>query len=616
MAANISKRDLLQQLAKHTLTKLASSHELPVRSNASVATLVEAIVAKRGIKLDAILPLLKLSELKASCSLIKQSSKGNKQDLIERLISYTPKAQPRSDVKVSATKKQAAKPIKKKLVYKQDQPLMGEEKLTLSQLEQYLSKAAWILKGPVDASDFKVYIFPLLFFKRISDVYDEEYQTALDESDGDIEYAAMPEMHRFEIPEGCHWKDVRETTTNVGQAIEKALRGIEQANQEYLYGIFGDTQWSNKNKLTDKLLIDLVEHFSRYILGRNNANPDMLGNAYEYLIKHFADLTNKKAGEFYTPRSVVHLLGLLLDPHEGESIYDPACGTGGMLLECVDHLKHNDEDYRTLKLFGQEKNLTSSTIARMNMFLHGIEDFDIQRGDTLRQPAFFEADGLKTFDCVIANPPFSLKDWGAENWANDPFGRNIAGVPPKGNGDMAWVQHMVKSMNSNGRMTVVLPHGALFRKGAEGKIREELLAQDILEAVIGLGPNVFYGTQLAACVLVFKQNKEPKKKGKVLFIDASDQIRVGRAQNHLESKHIQQIYDWFDGYKNVENYVKVASKKELKENDFNLNIPLYVEKIIEDNLPSVKEAMADLKQAWEASLEAEEKFKKVLKGFL
>ncbi|MEZ8123956.1 MULTISPECIES: type I restriction-modification system subunit M [Vibrio] len=490
------------------------------------------------------------------------------------------------------------------------------EKLTLSQLEQYLSKAAWILKGPVDASDFKVYIFPLLFFKRISDVYDEEYRVALEESGGDEEYASMPEMHRFEIPTGCHWRDVRETTTNVGITIEDALRGIEQANQEYLYGIFGDAQWSNKNKLSDELLINLVEHFSQHTLGNQNVTPDMLGNAYEYLIKHFADLTNKKAGEFYTPRSVVHLLGMILDPHEGETIYDPACGTGGMLLECVDHLKDNKEDYRTLKLFGQEKNLTSSSIARMNMFLHGIEDFEILRGDTLRHPAFFEADGLKTFDCVIANPPFSLKEWGAENWANDPYGRNIAGVPPKGNGDMAWVQHMVKSMNSTGRMTVVLPHGALFRKAAEGKIRKQLLEQDMLEAVIGLGPNVFYGTQLAACVMVFKQNKPADKKGKVMFIDASDQIRVGRAQNFLEPNHVQQIYDWYHGYQDVENYVKVASMDELAENDYNLNIPLYVEKIIEDNLPSVEEAMADLKQAWQESLEAEEKFKKVLKGFL
>ncbi|OVE82258.1 DNA methylase [bacterium M21] len=490
------------------------------------------------------------------------------------------------------------------------------DKISVSQLEQYLSKAAWILKGPVDASDFKVYIFPLLFFKRISDVYDEEFRVALEESDGDEEYASLPEFHRFEIPEGCHWTDVRETTTNVGLAIEKALRGIEQANQEFLYGIFGDAQWSNKNKLSDKLLIDLIEHFSQYTLGNENVDPDMLGQAYEYLIKHFADLVNKKAGEFYTPRSVVHLLGLILDPKEGESIYDPACGTGGMLLECVDHLKENKEDYRTLKLYGQEKNLTSSSIARMNMFLHGIEDFEIERGDTLRDPAFFMADGLQTFDCVIANPPFSLKDWGAENWAADPYGRNIAGVPPKGNGDMAWVQHMIKSMNSTGHMTVVLPHGALFRKGAEGKIRKELLKQDLLEAVIGLGPNIFYGTQLAACVMVFKQNKEAHKKGHVLFIDASDQIRTGRAQNFLEPEHVQQIFGWFHDHKDVENYVKVASMDELEENDHNLNIPLYVEKIIEDNLPTVEEAMADLESAWKDSLKAEKKFKSVLKGFI
>jgi type I restriction enzyme M protein len=489
-------------------------------------------------------------------------------------------------------------------------------KITTSQLEQYLSRAAWILKGPVDASDFKVYIFPLLFFKRISDVYDEEFKQALEESEGDVDYASLPEFHRFVIPEGCHWNDVRETTSNIGLGIEQALRGIEQANQEFLYGIFGDAQWSNKNKLSDRLLIDLIEHFSQYNLSNNAVDSDMLGNSYEYLIKHFADLTNKKAGEFYTPRSVVHLLGLILDPHEGESIYDPACGTGGMLLECVNHLKDNQEDYRTLKLYGQERNLTSSSIARMNMFLHGVEDFEICRGDTLREPAFFVADGLKTFDCVIANPPFSLKQWGAENWANDPYGRNIAGVPPNGNGDMAWIQHMIKSMNNTGRMTVVLPHGALFRKNAEGKIRKALLEMDLLEAVIGLGSNIFYGTQLAACVLVFKQNKATQKKKKVLFIDASEEIRTGRAQNFLEPQHVQKIYDWYTSYKDVENYVKVASMEDVIENDYNLNIPLYVEKIIEDNLPSVEEALADLKTAWGESLKAEKKFKNILKTFM
>ena len=490
------------------------------------------------------------------------------------------------------------------------------KRLTLSQLEQYLSKAAWILKGPVDASDFKVYIFPILFFKRLSDVYDEEFIQAFEESGGDEEYAVLPEFHRFEIPEGCHWNDVRKTTADVGQAIERAFRGIEQANQELLYGIFGDAQWSNKNKLSDRLLIDLIEHFSQYTLSNSLVEPDILGQAYEYLIKHFADLTNKKAGEFYTPRSVVHLLGLLLDPRQSESIYDPACGTGGMLLECVSHLRERGEDYRTLALYGQEKNLTSSSIARMNMFLHDVEDFQIARGDTLKNPAFFSADGLKTFDCVIANPPFSLDDWGAENWVNDPYGRNIAGVPPKSNGDMAWVQHMIKSMNSTGRMAVVLPHGALFRKGAEGRIRETLLRQDLLQAVIGLGPNIFYGTQLAACILVFRQQKAADHKGKVLFIDGSAQVRVGRAQNVLEKEHVQQLFQWYAAFADVENFVRVATLEEIAENDYNLNIPLYVEKVIEDNLPSVEEALTDLKKAWEESLQAEERFKVMLQQFI
>lgn len=491
------------------------------------------------------------------------------------------------------------------------------ETLTLSQLEQYLSKAAWILKGPVDASDFKVYIFPLLFFKRISDVYDEEYQLALEESDGDEEYAALPEFHRFIIPDGCHWTDVREQTVNVGQALQQAFRGIEQANQEFLYGIFGDAQWSNKNKLSDALLINLIEHFSQYNLSNSHVEPDMLGRAYEYLIKHFADLTNKKAGEFYTPRSVVNLMGLIIDPREGESIYDPACGTGGMLLECTQHLQEKGQDYRTLKLYGQEKNLTSSAIARMNMFLHGIEDFQIARGDTLRNPAFYTADRLQTFDCVIANPPFSLKAWGADLWAHDPYGRNVVGVPPKGNGDMAWVQHMLASMKvTTGRMVVVLPHGALFRKGAEGRIRKALLEMDLLEAVIGLGPNIFYGTQLAACILIFRHQKAADRKKQVLFIDGAEQIRKGRAQNYLEDIHVDQLFQWYQEFADIENYVKVADMAEIEENDFNLNIPLYVEKIIEDNLPTVEEAMADLKEAWQKSQAAEERFKEILKTFL
>lgn len=358
--------------------------------------------------------------------------------------------------------------------------------LDLSTLESHLWEAANILRGPVDAADFKTYIFPLLFFKRISDVYDEERAQVEAEYGEGMDFA---EFHRFQIPDGCHWRDVRAHTTNVGQALQNALRGIEQANPRTLYGIFGDAQWTNKKRLSDALLCDLIEHFSRLPLTNATAQADILGQAYEYLIKQFADATNKKAGEFYTPRSVLRLMINILDPQPGETIYDPACGTGGMLLESVHHVREADGRVELLwgKLYGQEKNLITSAIARINLFLHGVEDFQIVRGDTLRQPAFFSGDNLATFDCVIANPPFSLEKWGRDIWTDDPYGRNFAGLPPKSSGDYAWVQHMITSMApATGRMAVVLPHGVLFRMGAEGRIRRKILESDRLEAVIGL----------------------------------------------------------------------------------------------------------------------------------
>ena len=475
---------------------------------------------------------------------------------------------------------------------------MSQEKITLSQLEQYLAKAAWILKGPVDAADFKVYIFPLLFFKRISDVYDEEYKQALEESGGDVEYASLPEFHRFVIPEDCHWKDVREVTTNVGQALQYAFREIEKANQKFLYGIFGDAQWTNKEKLSDELLINLIEHFSQYNLSNNFVEPDMLGQAYEYLIKQFADLTNKKAGEFYTPRSVVNLMGRIIDAKPGESIYDPACGTGGMLLECINHLKENKQDYRTLKIFGQEKNLTTSTIARMNMFLHGVEDFQVVRDDTLRNPAFFEGDNLATFDCVIANPPFSLKKWGSKQWENDPYGRNLYGTPPDSNGDFAWVEHMVKSLSyPAGRAAIVLPNGAFLRKGKEKAIRQALVEIDLVEAVISLGPNIFYGAALAACILILRKMKKEPEKGKIRFINAQEQVLIGRAQNYLEPKHVKQIYEWFRSPNNIDGFVRVVDLETIKKNHFNLSVQRYVSSMTSSsNDMAYEEAMAQFEK--------------------
>lgn len=488
--------------------------------------------------------------------------------------------------------------------------------VTLSQLESHLWEAANILRGPVDAADFKTYVFPLLFFKRISDVYDEEYQAALKESDGDEEYALFPQNYRFQIPQACHWNDVRTITSNVGQALQKAMRGIEKANPETLYGIFGDAGWTNKDRLPDSLLRDLIEHFSKINLGNDAAEADILGQSYEYLIKKFADATNKKAGEFYTPRSVVRLMVNILDPKEGESIYDPACGTGGMLLEAIQHVKENHGDDRTLwgKLFAQEKNLTTSAIARMNLFLHGASDFQVVRGDTLRNPAFFSGDNLATFDCVIANPPFSLEKWGDEVWTSDPWGRNFAGMPPGKSGDYAWVQHMIKSMaTKSGRMAVVLPHGALFRMGKEGEIRQKILGMDLLDAVIGLGPNLFYGTGLAACILVFRQRKSKDRKGKVLILDASKEFRLGRAQNELLPDHVKRIYRWYRDYKSVDGIAKVVTLDEIAANDHNLNIPRYVEPTNDQEVVTVEEAMERLRKSAQAAFEAEDKLVAILK---
>ena len=487
---------------------------------------------------------------------------------------------------------------------------MTDRSTTISQLESYLWEAANILRGPVDAADFKTYVFPLLFFKRISDVHDEEYAAALAESEGDEEYARFPQNYRFQVPENCHWNDVRAVATNVGQALQKAMRGIETANPDTLYGIFGDAAWTNKERLPDALLRDLIEHFSGIALSNKDAQADILGQSYEYLIKKFADLANKKAGEFYTPRAVVRLMIDILDPKEGESIYDPACGTGGMLLEAMHHVRQSNGDDRTLwgRLFGQEKNLTTSAIARMNLFLHGAADFRIVRGDTLRQPAFFTGDDLATFDCVIANPPFSLEKWGDEVWASDPYGRNFAGMPPAKSGDYAWVQHMIKSMAPvSGRMAVVLPHGALFRMGREGAIRKKILQTDLLEAVIGLGPNLFYGTGLAACVCVFRMRKAANRRKRVLMIDASREFKAGRAQNELLPEHGSLIYGWYRDYADVEGVARVVTLDEIAANDYNLNIPRYIEPRADQEVVTVEEAMRRLKETSETVFAAERK---------
>ncbi len=423
--------------------------------------------------------------------------------------------------------------------------------------------------------------------------------------------------HRFQVPEGCHWSDVRARPKNVGTALAHAMRGVEAANQKHLYGVFGDAQWTNKDRLPDELLKDLIEHFSGLSLGNSRVASDVMGDAYEYLIKQFADATNKKAGEFYTPRSVVRLMVDILDPKEGDTVYDPACGTGGMLLAAVEHVRERGGDPRTFfgKLHGQEKNLTTASVARMNLFLHGIEDFVIERGDTLRNPVFTDPStgGLGTFDVVIANPPFSLEQWGREIWETDPWGRAFAGLPTDSNADMAWVQHMVKSMApKTGRMGVVLPQGALFRGGVEAQIRKHLLEKDLVEAVIGLAPNLFYGTGLAACVLVLRQRKDKRKQGKVLIVDASSVFRRGRAQNFMDPAHVSEILSWVQGFADIQDRARVVALSEIEKEGFTLNISRYVLPPIGADIPPLPEAVAAFKDALAKCREAEDNLRRVM----
>ena len=451
--------------------------------------------------------------------------------------------------------------------------------MTQQELEKYLWGAATALRGTIDAGDYKQYIFPLLFFKRISDVYDEEFESALTESDGDTEYATFAENHHFLIPEGAHWNDVRETTTNIGQALQNAMRAIEQANPDTLHGIFGDASWTNKDRLSDEMLTNLIEHYSQHKLNLSKVPDDKLGNAYEYLIKEFADDSGHTAAEFYTNRTVVKLMTLIMNPQPGESVYAPTCGSGGLLLNCALHLKDEGKEYRTLKLYGQEINLLTSAIARMNMFMHGIEEFDIVRGDTLANPGLIKNDELKKFNVILANPPYSIKSWDRKSFESDPFGRNLWGTPPQGCADYAFQQHIQKSLDvENGRSISLWPHGILFRD-AEADMRRKMLEEDLVECVIGLGPNLFYNSPMEACLLITKTNKEKRKKGEILIINAIQDVRQDKNISYLEPNHIEKIYNAYKAYKDEEGYCKVVSIQDVLSHKASLNMALYVSNV-------------------------------------
>lgn len=455
-------------------------------------------------------------------------------------------------------------------------------RIELSELEAYLYASADILRGHVEASDYKSFVFPLLFFKRICDVYDEETTNAIKEYGEDGAKFMGNTIHKFVIPEGHHWSDVRNRTENIGIAIKNAFYAIEQINEDpkthekRLLGVFGDAPWANKAALPDETLKNLIEHFSTKSLTIANCPEDELGQAYEYLIKKFGDDSGHTSQEFYTNRTVVHLMTEILKPQPGESVYDPTCGSAGMLISCIHYLRERGAEWRGMKCYGQEINPLSTAIGKMNLFLNGVTDFKIVNADTLKHPAFVENGQLKQFDIVLANPPYSISEWSRYAFETDQYGRNFLGTPPQGRADYAFFQHILKSLKPDtGRCAILFPHGVLFR-GEEKEMREKLVKMDLVECVIGLGKNLFYNSPMEACIVICNTRKATDRKGKILFINAKHEVTRKNAQSYLEDGHIEKIAGAYSRYEAIDDFSYIASLGEISENDYELTISLYV----------------------------------------
>lgn len=453
---------------------------------------------------------------------------------------------------------------------------MSTRRITQRDLETYLWGAAVLLRGLIDAGDYKQFIFPLVFLKRLSDVYDEEHAAAMEIYDDEV-LADLPENHRFAIPDRAHWDDVRKVTKNVGPAILRAMRAIEAANPDTLHGVFGDGDWGNTDLLPDATLTDLIEHFSTKTLSVANLPEDELGQGYEYLIRRFADDSGHTAQEFYTNRTLVHLMTMMLKPEPGESVYDPTCGTGGMLISTAAELRRQGKEWRNLRLYGQELNYGTSAIARMNLFLHGIADGHIAHGDVLANPHFKDRHGaIRTFDVVLANPPYSIKSWNRGAFTKDPYGRNVWGTPPQGRADYAFFQHIAKSLDAlTGRAAILFPHGVLFRR-EEAALREALVKSDLIECVLGLGPGLFYNSPMEAVVITLRARKPAERRGKILFINAVTEYTRESAQSFLREGHQKKILDAYEAFTDVSGFAAVTSLGEIADKGYNLAIPQHV----------------------------------------
>lgn len=480
------------------------------------------------------------------------------------------------------------------------------QQITLDELERYLWQAAVDLRGQIDASAYKDYIFPLVFFKRICDVRDEEYNQYVEE--GGKEFAdSMIQYSPIQIPMEAHWNVVFNTTENIGQALVDAFRAIELVNPGKdidgrrvggLEGVFGDKAiWTNKNKMPDSIIRNLLNSFNKLTLSLAACPADEMGTGYEYLIGQFANDAGHTAQEFYTNRTVVELMAEILQLQPHESIYDPTCGSGGMLIKSLTYLKDKGEEWRDVKVYGQEINAGTSAIARMNLYLHGIHDFSIVNDDTLERPAFIKDGRVQQFNVVLANPPYSIKSWNREAFEHDKYGRNFLGTPPQDCADYAFIQHIIASLDEdNGRCAILLPHGVLFR-AYEQLMREELVKSDLIECIIGIGPNLFYNSPMEACILICNKKKPDVLRKKILFINALKEITRKNGESYLEKEHIEKIASTFHHAKDIDSFSKVVDLSDIEANDYDLTIQKYV--FINDYVVELSESFETYLGKWD-----------------
>lgn len=618
------RRAALSALPRETLAALTSSATLSVRDRRSTAAHIDALLGLTSASFLALLPTLSRDDLKAICAALGLATDGReKQVLIDRIGGSESTdgadgdAAPRQgSLPLAAPARPSSRtppPSRADRVEAAAAAPDPSAKLTREQLERYLWAAADILRGSIDSSDYKNYIFGLLFLKRLSDRFAEECEAltaeGIDPEDRD--------EHQFYVPPRARWAEIARATTAIGEVLNRASEALEEHNPA-LEGVLAGVDYNDERRLgdsrnRDSVLHRLVQHFSAVNLRNDRlSEPDLLGRAYEYLIEKFADDAGKKGGEFYTPHGVVRLIVELLQPRQGMRICDPTCGSGGMLIQCAKYVVEHGGRADNVSLYGQEKNLGTWAICKMNMLLHGFPDARIEKGDTIRDPKLVQDGALLLFDRVIANPPFSLDAWGTEAAERDGFGRFRFGIPPKTKGDLAFVQHMVATLSPTGKLGVVMPHGVLFRGGSEGDIRRGLLQEDLIEAVIGLPTNLFYGTGIPAAVLVMNRKKDPARRGKVLFIEASREFKQGTTQNYLRDEDIATIASAFQTYQNKDKYACVVTLNEIERNEFNLNISRYVDTTESEKKIDVARAIASLREAEASRDEAAAKMNEFL----